>query len=174
MKKTRTFLRLFIWVLVCIATLSSCKSTYTEWYTVDDFPAFRKQCIGTTHNQIVTKLGAPQRQVSDGNGGTILIYENTTTTTVSNSIATAYNVNVFSRTYTPGLTTASQQITNTDYVQYFVNSNNVCYDVKTNIPMTHKKQGNSYRSVNPVKTFFFVCGVTLATICGMMLITGAK
>lgn len=139
-------------------------------YTVDDFPAFRKQCIGATHNQIVTELGAPQRQVSDGNGGTILIYENTTTTTVSNSLRTAYNVNILTGTYTPGVSTTSQQSSSTDYVQFFINQNSVCYDVKTNIPMTHQQAGNTVRKTSFLKTYFCVLGgVSLAAIAAGLI-----
>lgn len=173
MDKLKSILKSFksiTWIFACVLAFSSCKSTYVEKFTVNDFPAFRNQCIGQTYNQIVTNLGAPQRQTPDGNGGTILIYENTTTTSISNSLAKAYNVNYFSKTYTPGVETTTQVINKTDYVQYFVNSNNVCYDVKTNIPMSHVEKGNSYRKVSFLKTFLLVCGCITGAMCGTVLL----
>lgn len=173
MKKTVSKFNLLVMLLVLATTLTSCFSTkeglHTEQFTVNDFPQFRKMCIGQTHNQIVTKLGAPQRTLSDGAGGSILVYENTTTTTVSNSIKTAYNVNIFTGTYTPGMNTTSQQTTSTDYVQYFVNSESICYDVKTNIPMTHvenREVNGKYKELNKTKTWLAVGIPTAIAIAG--------
>lgn len=170
MKKIMSLLKTFIWAVVSIIAFSSCYTTKTEVYTVNDFPAFRKQCVGQTHNQIVSKLGAPQRQVSDGNGGSILIYETTKTTSVSNSLATAYNINYFTKTYTPGVNTTTQQTTTTDYVQYFINADNVCYDVKTNIPMTHKEKGNSYRKFSWFKTILLSEAILVGVVGAMVLV----
>lgn len=176
MKNFRLILKSCVWVLVCVTTLSSCYTTKTglhdEQVVVNDFPAFKEQCVGQTHNQIVTKLGAPQRTASDGQGGTILIYENTTTTSISNTVAKAYDVNYFTRTYTPGAQTSTQVSSQTDYIHYFVNSNHVCYDVKTNIPMTHvvtKKVDGPYRKLNVGKTLFWssVPGALLAVIAAI-------
>lgn len=168
MKNFKGISKSLIWMLMSITMLSSCYSTKTQVLTVNDFPAFRNQCIGQTHNQIVAKLGAPQRTESDGNGGRILIYENTTTTSVSNSLATAYNVNYFNRTYTPGVSTTTQQTKKTDYVQYFVNAQNVCYDVKTNIPMTHQEKGDQYRKFSWLKTLGLV-GISVLGTEGILL-----
>ena len=184
MKKATSFLMTILWLAICVIMLSSCfttaTGTRTGTLTIDDFPAFREQCIGQTHNQIVTKLGAPQRQVSDGAGGSILIYENTTTSTISNSLSSAYNINFFTRTYTPGMQTTTQQITNTDYVHYFVNADNICYEVKTNIPMTHTEQSApyeyKYKKVQWGKTFGLLFGVPIGiigTTLGVLMILGA-
>ncbi len=177
MKQKVSKFKLFAIMLLLATSLTSCYTTKEGWHmeqsTVDDFPAFRKMCIGQSHNQIVTKLGAPQRTLSDGAGGTILVYENTTTTTVSNSVKTAYNVDYFNKTYTPGVSTTSQQTTNTDYIQYFVNSESVCYDVKTNIPMTHvedKKVYGKYKVFNRkafwITSIAVAASVSAAIICG--------
>ncbi len=182
MKKLSSFLKTILWMAICVTSLTSCfttaTGTRTDTLTIDDFPAFRDQCIGQTHNQIVTKLGAPQRQVTDGAGGTILIYENTTTSTVSSSLASAYNINFFTRTYTPGMQTTSQQVTTTDYVHYFVNADNICYEVKTNIPMTHTEQSAPYeyeykkikwgKSIALVLGVPILVGVTIGVILGIL------
>lgn len=149
MKKIFLILKLLICASICATSMTSCITkkvvgTCYDNITVNDFPAFEKKCIGQTYNQIVTALGAPQRREPDGTGGNILIYENTTTKTVSNALATAYNVNVYTKTYTPGVNTTTQQITQTDYIHYFVNSNNECYKVVTNIPMSHTEKSEPY------------------------------
>lgn len=178
MKKISNFLLSSIMLIVCVTTFSSCYTTKTglhsEEFIVNDFPKFRKQCIGQTYNQIVTKLGAPQRREPDGTGGNILIYENTTTTSISNAVATAYNVNYFTRTYTPGVATSTQQVSQTDYVHYFVNSDNVCYEVKTNIPMTRTETrtvDGKYKKISWGKTLWWCIGfpASLGTVLGVIL-----
>lgn len=170
MKKFLMFFKLLICVCICVTLLSSCYSiTVPEFcqsdIIVDDFPAFRKNVVGVSYNQIVTKMGPPQRREPDGAGGNILIYENTTTTTISKTLAKAYNVNYYTGTYTPGAETTTRYIRNTDYVQFYVNSNNDCYDVRTNIPMTHKEKSAPYKSkkykVHWGKTLGFWSGFTV-------------
>ena len=100
--------------------LTSCYTTYT----VSQQPELSKLYVGSTHQSIVSRLGAPDRQTPDGAGGTILIYENIT----SQSIATAHNVNYYTGTYTPGVRTTSH----TDYIHIYINSQGKCYNVKTN------------------------------------------
>lgn len=180
MKTIKSIYKLCVYVLLCVLTLSSCYTTKTGLhpvsYTVDDFPAFRKQCIGQSYNQIVTALGAPQRRSPDGNGGNILIYENSETTSISNSIAKAYDVNYFTRTYTPGVETSTKQITTTYYVHYFVDSKNYCYEVKTNIPMKHtetKEVYGKYKKISYGKIAGLSFGIT-APIAVLLAIIGAK
>ncbi len=169
MKKTFYFLKSLFFVVFVALTMTSCFTTKTGVRTdkimVDDFPRFRENCIGQTHNQIVTQLGAPQRESSDGAGGTILIYENTTTTTISNSLASAYNINVIARTYTPGVNTTTEQTTNTDYIHYFINSDHVCYEVKTNIPMRREEESEPYE----YKYKEMHLGKTMAVVLGPLV-----
>ena len=69
---------------------------------------------------------------SDGAGGTILIYERTTTSTTSDSQAAAYNVNYYNKTYTPGVHSNSTTTQNTSYVHLFIDKDGVCYNVRSN------------------------------------------
>lgn len=144
----------FHWVVVAIAScfLSSCFSTKTSTYTtietksipVSKLSDYTTEYVGKPHNYIVSALGAPDRQTSDGAGGTILIYEKTTITSTSNSnsLATAYNVNFNSNTYTPGseTTTTAVQSANTSYIHLFINTDGICYNVKTNHQKIIKKE----------------------------------
>lgn len=185
MKKYLVIFKLLICACICVNILSSCYSiTVPEFsqrdITVDDFPAFRKNVVGVSYNQIVTKMGAPQRREPDGAGGNILIYENTTTKTISNTLAKAYNVNIFTGTYTPGAETTTRYINQTDYIQFYVNANNVCYDVRTNIPMTHTEKSAPYKStyekIHWGKTLGKWSGwyAVLPAILGIMLAVGPR
>lgn len=124
-------------MLSCMLTSCTTKSyTYMTSVPVSKLSDYTTEYVGKPHNYIVSSLGAPDRQTSDGAGGTILIYEETTVTSTSssNSVAAAYNVNYFNKTYTPGTATTTQSVqsANTSYIHLFVNSEGVCYNVKTN------------------------------------------
>lgn len=130
--------KLTIMAIACLFT--SCMSYVPTTYYVSMEEDYAKAFVGSHHNVIVSSLGAPDRQTSDGAGGTILIYEKVTTTSNSNSnsIATAYNVNYYSKTYTPGAQTNTNTVTtqNTSYIHVFIGADGVCYGVKTN----HQKE----------------------------------
>lgn len=68
MKRRTLFL---IVTLLFVIFVSSC--TTTHYYSRQQ--EYSEQYVGLTHHQIVNNIGAPNRQVSDGGGGTILIYE---------------------------------------------------------------------------------------------------
>lgn len=128
--------KLTIMAIACLFT--SCMSYVPTTYYVSMEEDYAKAFVGSHHNVIVSSLGAPDRETSDGAGGTILIYEKVTTTSNSNSIATAYNVNYYSKTYTPGAQTNTNTVTtqNTSYIHVFIGADGVCYGVKTN----HQKE----------------------------------
>ena len=105
--------------------------TVSRTYEVSKISEYTNLFVGKSHNQIVTSLGAPDRQVSDGANGTILIYEQTTIS--SNSVQTAYNVNYYTNTYTPGVYTNTYA--KTSYLHLYISPNGICYKVNTN----HKK-----------------------------------
>lgn len=110
----------------------SCSATRTYTYKVSKEKDYQEAFIGASHNEIVSAFGAPDRETSDGAGGTILIYERTTTSTTSDSQAAAYNVNYFNKTYTPGVHSNSTTTQNTSYVHIFIDKDGVCYNVKSN------------------------------------------
>lgn len=141
---TRYFTIIKIIIISCLLTITSCTTTYF----VSMQPEISKSMVGMSHQAIVSRMGAPDRQTTDGAGGTILIYEDTS----SQSIATAHNVNYYTGTYTPGVRTTSH----TDYIHIYINSQGKCYKVKTNLTRLESKPA-------PGKTVFAILG-TIATI----------
>ena len=117
-------------VMVISCLFTSC--TVTRTYAVSKEKDYKEAFVGVKHNDIVSAFGAPDRQTSDGAGGTILIYERTTTNTTTDSQAAAYNVNYYNRTYTPGVHSNTTTTQNTSYIHIFVDKDGVCYNVKTN------------------------------------------
>ena len=113
--------KFLLFTLIMMLGMTSCTTTYH----VSRQPEISNLMIGHSHKSILSTMGGPNRQITDGAGGTILIYEETT----SDSIATAYDVNYFTGTYTPGFRTTSH----TEYVHVYINPQGKCYDVKTNL-----------------------------------------
>jgi hypothetical protein len=77
---------------------------------------------GSTHNQIVRDFGAPDRDVSDGAGGYILVYEKFRSSSRVDSFGNVdYDVDK-------------------SYIQFFMNDQGICYEVRTNwiAPETQK------------------------------------
>ncbi len=144
MKKFISFL------VLCGVLLSSCSHVYQVSLKAD----LLKQFVGKKYNDIVRELGAPNRQMPDGSGGNILIYEETT----QQSVATAHNINYMNRTYTPGMTTTSH----TSYVQFYVDRNNTCYDVNTNKTKTVVEKNPKSKKV----------GIIVGSILGALVVGG--
>lgn len=71
---------------------------------------------GHTANEIITQYGAPDRQTDDGAGGRILIYEHI-----------QYRVSP-NAPYSIG------------YFQFYVNKDNVCYGVKTDLVKAERQK----------------------------------
>jgi hypothetical protein len=130
LKKNFTKIGLIVIIITCL--FSSCTTVY-KTITVSAEDEYKKLFIGRNHNFVVSRMGAPNRETSDGAGGKILIYEQTTTYSSGSTIATANNVNYYNRTYTPGAETNTISSQKTDFIHVFVNKNNICYNVKSNI-----------------------------------------
>lgn len=109
-------------VVIILSFFTSC--TVYNYTTISKEKEYQEMYVGKTHNQIVTTLGAPDKQFSDGAEGVIIIYENS----VFNS-----NINTYK-----GSGSATTKETK-DYIQFFINKSGVCYDVKTNITETIKE-----------------------------------
>ena len=112
--KNYSFLQISI-VVVILSLFTSC--TAYKYTTISKEEEYKKEYVGKSHNQIVTTLGAPDKQFSDGAEGVIIIYENS----VFNS-----NINTYKGSG------SATTIESKGYIQFFINKSGICYDVKTN------------------------------------------
>lgn len=89
-------------------------------------PEFNDMWVGHEHAELIKAYGAPDREVSDGEGGVILVYERTTVSTSTQSDSP------FFYHYPFGPTFRTTTRTDRDYVHFYVNASGLCYQVKTN------------------------------------------
>ena len=71
--KSYSFLKIGI-IVVIVSLFTSC--TVYKYTTISKEEEYKKEYVGKSHNEIVTTLGAPDKQFSDGAEGIIIIYEN--------------------------------------------------------------------------------------------------
>ena len=156
-----TLLKIVI-LMIAVCSFTSC--TVYRTYEVSKRSEYTNKYVGKSHNQIVTSLGAPDRQASDGANGTILIYEQTTIS--SNSVQTAYNVNYYTNTYTPGVYTNTYA--QTSYLHLYISPNGTCYKVNTN----HKKYVTEVdeEATAKSKKTAKIMGITLGSFFGASLL----
>ena len=149
--------------------LTSC-GPVTKVYQVSLVDDYTNAFVGRSHKEIVSALGAPDRQTTDGGGGTILIYEQITTTSTSNSVAAAYNVNYFTKTYTPGVNTRTSTSTNTSFLHIYIDNSGTCYNVKTN----HTKQVTEIdeEATAKAKKTWKILGITYGSLGELLAILG--
>jgi len=69
-------------ILFATLTLSSCYTTYS---TTTYKGNAHQESIGKSKNEILRSYGIPDRTMDDGDGGSVLIYEKVTQTTVVNT-----------------------------------------------------------------------------------------
>ena len=112
--KSYSFLKIGI-IVVIVSLFTSC--TVYKYTTISKEEEYKKEYVGKSHNEIVTTLGAPDKQFSDGAEGIIIIYENS----VFNS-----NINTYKGSG------SATTIESKGYMQFFINKSGICYDVKTN------------------------------------------
>ena len=135
-------------ILAAILVLSSC-SAYRSLFdsnTTTGTEYYNTTYRGQTHSQIVREFGAPDREVSDGADGYILVYETVSTSSRVDSMGYVdHDVNV-------------------SYLQFFIDGSGTCYNVRTNRLAPSQEQ-------SLIKAFTAGYGIiTGATILGSLAI----
>lgn len=140
MKKTVIYL-----VIAAIAACGICSCSMTEMVSIE--PAANAMWVGKSHADIIKAYGAPDREVSDGQKGVILVYENTTTTVNTYQTGPSYYglygfyYHVMDPFPNDVITEAE---TKTDYAHFYIDSHEKCYKVETNlekeVPKHQKKK----------------------------------
>ncbi len=84
--------------------------------------------IGKSKNAIMVRFGVPEREVSDGNGGVIMVYEDVETT-VKTTTTENTHFGMFDTDYeTKGKTTTKRR-----FAEFFLNAGGACYNVRSNL-----------------------------------------
>lgn len=85
-------------ILITTTLLSSC-GTQSKVQYISCYDEYCQRYIGKSHKQLISDLGAPNRETSDGDGGTIIIYE---TITEHHNLNFDANTNIGGIAYTSG------------------------------------------------------------------------
>lgn len=98
-------------------------------------PEANRMWLGKTHAAIIQEYGAPNREMSDGMNGKILVYEHTETT-VTTTADNNYTGGIYEFYYgfSPVRTTYhTESETKTEFANFYVDGKGICYKVSTNL-----------------------------------------
>jgi hypothetical protein len=134
----------FVFGVLILLLLTSC---YATKYTYSG--NIHEQSIGKTKNEILREYGVPDKTDDDGAGGKIMIYEKITQVTTTNAGASSYERGsayggvIYGNGYGAGgvesrsgqvssMNATTQSTTNKQFVNIFLNKNDVAYDYRSN------------------------------------------
>ena len=100
------YIKYVVITFLIVVLFNSC----AEWKSMMTDAKSQTRWIGRTANDIIMTYGAPDREASDGSDGTIIIYEDFETVRKS---SVKSNVRY--------------------YIEFFIDSQKVCYHVRTNL-----------------------------------------
>ncbi|MBR5431750.1 MAG: hypothetical protein IK119_05150 [Bacteroidales bacterium] len=104
------------YIILIVAVILSATSCTTFRYA-SNMSQMQSEWEGRTHADIVRTFGAPSREVSDGAGGQILVYENFYTTHSTDE-------------FMGDFTTTSRE--HRDFKEFYIDPEGTCYQVRTN------------------------------------------
>ena len=123
---------------------SSCSTTYTVSLKDDLSNIF----IGKKHSEVIATMGAPTREVSDGLGGTILVYENVEANSLTHHLSQSIS-------YT-------KTRTQTEYIHCYINMENTCYKIDTNCTKKAEKENTAGLVWSIIGTILGVSAIAVA------------
>lgn len=100
-------------------------------------PEANRMWNGKTHAAIINEYGAPNREMSDGMDGKILVYEHTETTVTTTAEPNGFGGGIYEFYYgfSPmrNTTLRTETETKTEFANFFVDGKGICYKVETNL-----------------------------------------
>lgn len=154
--KMKRFLIIIVGFMLC-SWLTSCYTNQLVPVSNQEVEAIWK---GQPKKNIIYKFGPPTRETSDGDNGTILVYEYN----VGSNTTTKTTYNQYDNT--------KREQSNTNYVNehvwFYLNSEGVCVGVRNN---HFKKQERVYDSR---ATIALVCGLVIPVAVIAIALLGAK
>ena len=162
---TNSFLRMSFLFAAALAA-ASCASTKTlpsssgrvrnRYESVET--KYNEEWRGRSHSEIISAFGAPDREVSDGADGYILIYETVT-----------QNVRVDEDLIQIGSSRSFSTSTtyNKSYVHFYIGADRFCYNVRTNKKAWTGKHDpwDTVRKVVTWSTVATAAGIIIGWIC---------
>ncbi|MCQ2149940.1 MAG: hypothetical protein MJY45_06300 [Bacteroidales bacterium] len=121
------FFRLLIAAAVLATSVAACGV-----YEVSIEPYANQYWNGKSHAEIVSVYGAPDREVSDGLGGKIIIYEQKQTTVNAYGDGPYYG-GFYGFYYHMSSPVNAQVTTEIEYAHFYIGGDGVCYKVSTNL-----------------------------------------
>ena len=100
------YIKYVVITFLIVVLFNSC----AEWKSMMTDAKSQTRWIGRTANDIIMTYGAPDREASDGSDGTIIVYEDFVTVRKS-SVKSDVRY----------------------YIEFFIDSQKVCYHVRTNL-----------------------------------------
>ena len=159
-------------ILIATTLLSSC-ATQSKVHYISCYDEYCQRYIGKSHKQLISDLGAPNRETSDGDGGTIIIYE-----TITEHHKLNFNANTY--LYAPAASTNGniQGTTSSSisFLHLYIDSEGVCYNVDTNhmqidwVETVQKEKREKEQDPKKKKTLAIVFGsmaAVFAVACGV-------
>lgn len=118
---------------MCLAVLCLVGCGTTHYVSLE--PEANKMWVGKPHSAIIETYGAPTREISDGEDGIILIYEETHTVTNTYASPTPMYMGVYGFYYHVMTPTdyRTESHTETDYAHFYISGKGKCYKVVTNL-----------------------------------------
>ena len=129
----KRIIRIAVAASLLLIGLSAC-STYVSLE-----PIANKEWQGKPHSKIIEAYGAPDREVSDGAGGKILVYENSYTEVRTDMTPTWGGVYGFYYDIMEPRDLRTTSETHIDYAHFYVDASGICYKVATNMEKEVKK-----------------------------------
>lgn len=138
---------------MALCSCSTLKNYFTEPGYILSEPVLNDKWQGCSYADIVRAYGAPTRTASDGAGGTIYVYEE-----VETEYSTSSSRGVFD-----SIDTTTKAKANRNFTEFYVNADNSCYQVRSNLYMP-----DGSRKFSVVKTGFWT--LTACCLFGMLAV----
>ena len=158
-------------ILITTTLLSSC-GTQSKVQYISCYDEYCQRYIGKSHKQLISDLGAPNRETSDGDGGTIIIYE---------TISEHHNLNFDANTNIEGIAYTRGDIIGTtnssvSFLHLYIDSEGVCYNVATNhmqvdwletVKEEKREKENDPKKKKTLAIVFGTMAAVFAVACGI-------
>ena len=130
--------------ILMLTLLSAVSCSIPRYVPIES--SLQEQWPGRTHAEVIREFGAPDREISDGADGVVLVYERTTTTTRTEEFMERY-------------TTTIEE--NRVFKEFYIGADGICYNVRSN---------ESLREEEKVSVLGPIVGITLVGLVPVLFL----